>query len=247
MRGLFLMLGFFSRLPVGRLGAYDETVYKKSLFWFPISGLVVGAVTALPLMALTYTFPDFLARHTEFMGLLTVALYVAITGGIHLDGLSDSCDGLMSGRSKERILDIMKDSRIGAFGVIGLILYFLFMYVAVAHLSNWKWVLLMPFVGKTMGYATAGFSVYARPERGMGAVFIESISRWHGLMYLGLALLATVGVLGARGGIAYGAAVASMALVQVWSYGSIQGQTGDTVGLTIEVAQAVFLSAGALL
>ena len=164
IKGFFIMLTFFTRIPIGAWVHYTDTAYKKGLFTFPFVGFVIGVLSCWPFL--------FSSMTSELRALLIVTSYVFISGGIHLDGLADSADGLFSGRDRVRMLEIMKDSQIGTFGVIALIMYFLFFFVSVKSVT-WLWVLYMPFVGKAMGFIAASISRYAREDRGMGYIFIH--------------------------------------------------------------------------
>jgi adenosylcobinamide-GDP ribazoletransferase len=238
MSGFLLVLSFFTRLPLGKYVEYTEKRYLEGLATFPLTGIVIGAFLTLP-----YLMID---GDSAIAGLLVVIIYLFITGGIHLDGLADSCDGLFSNRPKERVLEIMKDSHIGTFGVIALIIYFLCFYVGITRV-DWLWLLLMPLVGKTMGFFAAGLSTYAREDQGMGFLFIDRIQKKHSIIYLTLLLLAIGGLLNIDGLIALcGAFVATMTIMNLTKK-VIGGQTGDTIGMTIEVSQMVFLLCGALL
>ena len=143
MSGFILMLSFFTRLPFGKHVEYTEKRYLEGLATFPLTGIVIGSFLTLPYLLV--------AGDEAITGLMVMIIYLFITGGIHLDGLADSCDGLFSNRPRERVLEIMKDSHIGTFGVIALILYFLCFYLSVTRV-DWLWLLLMPVVGKTLGF-----------------------------------------------------------------------------------------------
>lgn len=235
--GFLLMLSFFTRLPIGHRILFSEERYKDGIWAFPLTGIVTGVILAVP---------AYLTRAmTPLSKLLIIVVYLAITGGIHLDGLADSSDGIFSGRDKKRSLEIMKDSSIGTFGVITLILYFICFYEA-AMLIDWRGFLLMPFVGKTMGTFVASYSVYARKEVGMGTLFIGGTTKSVGVVYMCLAGLASVIILGKDVIVAYGVAcVVAIALAQKIRR-TIDGQTGDTIGMIIEVSQMAFILTGGL-
>lgn len=235
--GFLLMLSFFTRLPIGQYVVFSEERYKDGLWAFPLTGILTGMMLAVPAY-LTRALPP-------LSKLLIIVVYLAVTGGIHLDGLADSADGIFSGRDKKRSLEIMKDSNIGAFGVIALILYFICFYEA-AQIIDWRGFLLMPFVGKAMGTFVASFSIYARKEQGMGALFVGGMPKAVGLLYLCLAGMVSVIVLGKSVMVAYGVAfVVAVALAQKIRH-TIDGQTGDTIGMIIEVSQMAFILTGGL-
>lgn len=238
MKGFLLMLSFFTRIPLGKYVAYEDEKYRKGLVTFPFVGLVIGFFLAI----MTF-IPMVSNTHKSILILLT---YLWVSGGIHLDGLADSADGLLSGRSKERILEIMKDSRIGSFGVIGLILYFMVFFISVQSL-NFKWLWLMPFVGKSFGLIIAGFSRYAREERGMGFIFMHHLHARHAICFALIDLVVCFLVLQWYGLIAW---TASLALIIIISHNvnrKIDGQTGDTIGLIIEMGQMSFIFLGSIL
>ncbi|HAS72872.1 MAG TPA: adenosylcobinamide-GDP ribazoletransferase, partial [Clostridiales bacterium UBA8960] len=198
--GFLLMLSFFTRLPLGNMVAYSAKTYEDGLVTFPAVGLVTGVFVMLPSIILSQQSP--------LLSLLTMLVYLMVTGGIHLDGLADSFDGLFSRRSRERTLEIMKDSHIGTFGVIALILYFMSFFVS-ASLLSWKWLFLMPFVGKTMGYFAASISQYAREDEGMGYIFIRLIEKRSGYLYIAITASFVTHFLGATGLIAMAAGLGS--------------------------------------
>ncbi len=235
MSGFLLMLSFFTRVPIGKWVPYTNERYKSSLVTFPIIGIFIGAF-----LALTVSIPGITGN---IKTLLCILVYIAVTGGIHLDGVADSCDGIFSNRPKERVLEIMKDSHIGAFGVIALILYFMSFYIGAVNL-DWKWLLIMPFVGKTMGYFSAGFSRYAREDHGMGYLFIEEIHKLPACLYLvGMSAMAFA-ILGWTGLIAVFAAFMGTIWLILKTKKVINGQTGDTIGFVIELSQMLFLLTG---
>ena len=108
-------LQFLTRVPV-RLAAFDPQWLHDSARHFPLVGALVGAFGAAVLLAAAQVWPPVLAV------LLAMAATVWLTGGFHEDGLADTCDGLGGAVSRERALLIMKDSRLGSYGALGLVL-----------------------------------------------------------------------------------------------------------------------------
>lgn len=139
---------------------------------FPLVGLVIGLI----LSAGYYLFSLFLPGSITLW--LVVGLLAFLTRGLHLDGLADTLDGLASGGSKERILEVMRDSRIGAFGVIGLILLVGGKYLALDQLSNAYIpysLILMTVMGRNSMVLVCFRSPYARPEGGLAKPFSENL------------------------------------------------------------------------
>jgi adenosylcobinamide-GDP ribazoletransferase len=168
-----------------------------------------------------------------------------ITGGLHLDGLADVSDGVLSCRDRNRIFEIMKDSRIGSFGVIALILYFMSMLSLLGY-SNPTTILLFPVVGRSFALLVCSINKYGK-ESGMGKDFIDNTRWFHvvgGFFLLGILIILLEEY------ILLGAVVITGVFVLMVS-GSINkklgGITGDVIGMTIEFSQVVFLLSAYLL
>lgn len=229
-------LGFLTALPVPRQQVGAATL-ARSLIFFPFVGLLVGAI----LFAIDLALARLLPR--ELRAALLIAALLALTRALHLDGLMDCCDGLFGGFTPERRLAIMRDSRVGAFGVLGAIVFLLLRYGGLIALAgDWRLVglLLPPTLGRwAMALAIVGFP-YARAS-GMGAAFKEAGRGWH----VGLATFAAVGV-----GLGLwlpwgGAAIALVALIALaagrFMVGRLGGLTGDCYGAINELVEAVLL------
>ncbi|MET0209551.1 MAG: adenosylcobinamide-GDP ribazoletransferase [Burkholderiaceae bacterium] len=116
VRLFFIALQFFTRVPVPRWVGFQPDWLQQCARFFPLVGAVIGGVSALVLWGALWVFPPPVA-----VG-LAMAVTVWLTGGFHEDGLADTCDGLGGAVTRERSLAIMKDSRIGSYGALGLIL-----------------------------------------------------------------------------------------------------------------------------
>ena len=128
---LFLTaLGYFTRLPVPAWVPWSAARQHQAMRYFPLVGLVVGAAGAGVYLALGRVLPPTLAV------LLAIAATVRLTGALHEDGWADSCDGLGGGRDHSHILAIMKDSRIGSYGTLGLVLMVLARAAALVELDR---------------------------------------------------------------------------------------------------------------
>lgn len=119
MKRFLAALMFFTRLPLHKVADVPSEYFKRVVELWPFVGWITGGVTALVLYGSTQIFPYSVAV------ILSLLARVLLTGALHEDGLADFCDGFGGGTSRERILAIMKDSHIGTYGVLGLILYFL--------------------------------------------------------------------------------------------------------------------------
>src|SRR5215211_6970646 len=164
----------------------------RAAVWYPFVGLVIGALAGLVWKGAMFVLPPLVA------GALTLAAWVILTGGLHLDGLADCCDGLFVSASRERRLEIMKDPHVGAFGVIGLILVLLLKAVALASLNSASslGILLAASLARWC-ILPSGLLPPARPS-GMAADFVSGSRRsfmiWSAILPLGVMIM-----LGLRG------------------------------------------------
>lgn len=165
MKALCIAFAMYSKLPTPRV-EWTEQSLAWALCWFPLVGAAVGAALWLWLR---------LALWLGLGGILTgagaVFVPIAVSGGIHLDGLCDTCDALGSHQDRARKLDILKDPRIGAFGVMGCGLYLLILFAA------WCQVALSP----RTALALAATPVLSRGLSGLFAVTLPN-ARGSGLL-----------------------------------------------------------------
>ncbi len=109
-------LMFYTRFPVKQIEGWSEEMLNKSTRYFTLTGIIVGGVGASIYLAAVHIFPISIAV------ILSMVATIFFTGAFHEDGFADFCDGFGGGYTKERILEIMKDSRIGTYGTIGLLM-----------------------------------------------------------------------------------------------------------------------------
>src|ERR1035437_10025831 len=166
MRRFLAAIRFLTVLPVaGTLGTRPEDL-AGSVPFFPLVGLLRGAAAGLVAWALAAVVSPMLAA----AGLVVVML--AFSGGLHMDGLSDSADGMLSSRPRERILEIMKDSHIGAMGVIATVCVLMVKFAALASIGGrnlWVVAAFMPLAGRCAILVNMAILPYARPE-GLGKI-----------------------------------------------------------------------------
>ncbi len=125
-----MALMFFTRIPVPSLPDFREEDLTRAARWFPGVGLLIGAIQAAVLLAAATILPPLAAA------LLALAAALMATGAFHEDGLADSFDGLGGGYTREKVLEIMKDSRIGTFGAAALLLALSLQAVALAEIPG---------------------------------------------------------------------------------------------------------------
>lgn len=229
MNGLIVAFGFLTRLPVPRI-TIDARAQAASLKWYPLVGLVLG-VLLVGVGALRHAIPTLPAAA------IVLAAWVALTGGLHLDGLADSADGWIGGMGdRERTLSIMKDPRSGPAGVVALVLILLLKFSALATLSH-SWLLLLPpLLGRGAVIAWFQTTDYVRSQ-GLGEPLRSAPSRG---CVAALVLTVTFCLFFGTPGVV--ALIAACVTAWVWRRAGIHrlgGFTGDTAGALVELVEAV--------
>lgn len=233
-----LMLQFLTTIPLPvRLDVKEED-FGKGLIFAPLTGLVIGSILAASYFVINIVFPNYLTVIFIFV------VYVMLTGGLHIDGLGDTFDGLFSNRSKERILEIMRDSRVGTNAVIAIVSVILLDVTLLSGITNGyivKVLILMPVAGRIGSLIGAGVSKYARSGEGLGKSFIDYCGAKEiiiGLIFyfaIFYCILNQTGLI-----IAAFPAITSLLLVKFFSR-KIGGATGDILGAVCELNQTLFL------
>jgi len=237
---------FLTAVPMSR-HHHDPTPEELagSMAWYPLVGLLLGGVLALSAWLLSMLF----VRGVQDM--LLIVLLVALTRGLHQDGLADTLDGWAGGRTVEQRLAIMRDGRIGAIGATGLILSLGLRYAGLEALPETirlPVLLCMPAVGRWAMVVGAVAAPYARAEGGLAESFLQNLKTRHVLIatvWLAVMLLWAVCPVGASVGLLAAALVARAITAQ--SRRVCGGITGDTLGAINEVAEIAVLLLGPLL
>lgn len=230
-------LEFLTPIPLRGGDRLDPATIGRSSALFPAVGLLLGLMLVGLDRGLSHVLPA-----GPVAALLVVALAI-LSGGLHLDGLADSADGLFGGRTPERRLEIMRDSRIGSFGALTLGLIVLLQWSALVSLvSPWRTpaLLLFPVLGRcALVVALAAFR-YARPQ-GLGVLFRRHVWPWPAPVAIASSLVIAVLLFG--GG---GAFIGVVAILFALALGAaisarLGGLTGDTYGALCELTQILVL------
>jgi adenosylcobinamide-GDP ribazoletransferase len=221
-------------LPVNLPENWSAGDSGRAAVWYPFVGLVIGTLVWLAWKGALFIFPSFVA------GIITLAVWAILTGGLHLDGLADCCDGLFVSAGKERRLEIMKDPHVGAFGVIGVVLVLLLKAATLVSLASGSGlgILLAASLARWC-ILPAGLLPLARPS-GMGADFAAGFQR----SFIGWSAfipIAIVVFLGLRGVLAALAGIAAAGSVLWLAKSRIGGVTGDVFGMLVEIVETVVL------
>ncbi|MFS0837037.1 adenosylcobinamide-GDP ribazoletransferase [Paenibacillus sp. 1P03SA] len=186
--GLVTAIQFLTRLPLPVRIEWTPAVLRRSLAFYPVVGLILGLILAGSGWMLEKALPPMPAAA------LLLCLWIGLTGALHLDGLMDTADGLLSHRSRERMLEIMKDSRVGAMGVIVcaavvLLKWSVMVPLLTGGVLSGSWVLvLVPVWSRTFMAAAVALWPYARSGGGLGG-FFEGEKKPFALLGTGIAFL----------------------------------------------------------
>lgn len=240
LKRLSLALSYVTACPFLQKPSSEQEIAGLSKY-LPVVGLVVGAVLA------TLSFVLHLAAAPPaVIGALIVTIWIAFTGGIHLDGLMDAADGIFSHRSRERMLEIMRDSRTGNFGAVCGFLLMLCKFAGVVSADQticWAALLVVPAWARWCEVITIGCYPYAR-EEGMGKIWHSSTSVPRDIVISALLPVLVTAVIcyftGAwqQIGLACSATVTCGLIAAMYINAQINGQTGDTYGAVVEISEA---------
>jgi adenosylcobinamide-GDP ribazoletransferase len=234
LRNLRTAFGLMTTLPIPLPGSWSAGDSGRASVWYPFVGLVIGAITWLVWKGASLVSPAWVT------GVVTLVVWVLLTGGLHLDGLADCCDGLLASTSIERRLEIMKDPHVGAFGVTGLVLVLMLKAAALGALvpASSFGILLAASLARWC-ILPASLLPLARPS-GMGADFALGFRRsfmlWGAMIPLAIAIL-----VGIRGVLSVFAGLGAAAFVAWLAKSRIGGVTGDVFGLIVEVVEVTVL------
>ena len=241
MKRIALAFSFLTVIPVRLKEAPQPGDLGKSLGWFPLVGAILGVLVCAAAAGLPLVFPPLAAA------VLSAGLWIGLTGGLHLDGLADCCDGMLNASSRERRLEIMKDPRLGTFGGLGLLLAVLLKIAFLSALPAgelWLAVPLAMAAGRWL-LLPAVHQPMARPG-GLGAEFSGGAARVAWLPALAVMGLLT-GLARVRALLAALAAHAAAWLIFRAARSRLGGMTGDVFGLTVEIAELVVLAGFSLI
>ncbi len=233
---LLTALGFLTVIPLGQEKTPPERMAGMMSF-FPAVGLLIGSMLA---------FFDYLAKGLlprQVTDALIIVFLALITGGLHLDGIADTADGLIGGKGdREKALAIMKDSRTGSMGVVAICLLLLVKFMALDSIpSNLRpgALLLAPTLSRWGQVLVSYGSHPARSENSLAGSFMTYLKPPH-LIAASAMAVAFAALFGSLTGLsALAAAAVVCLLLRVFFNYSIGGETGDTIGASSEIAEAL--------
>lgn len=247
MKHLFAAISFLTRLPIPQHFVFEAADVGRATIFFPLVGALLGLLQVGALQLFGNAAHNNLLKAT-LISVLLIVVNVFATGALHLDGLADMADGFGGGRTKERTLEIMRDSLIGSYGATALILLLILKTTAIAALiqtqTAWQFLIIAPALGRWATVPMGKFMLYARKSGGLGnavtdfvgwreligataiaAVLLFVLVDWHSAAKIWLVVVALT-IFTAR-----------LCLKK------IGGVTGDTLGANTEICETAVLLA----
>lgn len=246
MKRFISILQFMTRIPINVDVGFDEE-FHKTLYYFPLVGFILGVITFLIGLVSTKLFDPFIAS------IITTLSGVILTGGLHIDGLGDTFDALYSYRDKEKMLEIMKDSRLGTNSLLAILFLILlkvgFIHSLIINESLWL-IIFMPIIAR-LGVLTIMYKTKTPREKGMGNLFIGKCTMNMiivGTTYSVLLIAVISKVIFFTQTITLIKIISSIVIVFLFInlfkkhvYKKIDGVTGDILGCTIELSEVIYL------
>jgi adenosylcobinamide-GDP ribazoletransferase len=240
----FIAVQFLTRLPVPRLLNSSESELGKAAVFFPLVGLIVGAAAALVFALLQRVLP------VPASVLCAIVFAAFITNGFHEDGLADAFDGFGGGWTKERVLEIMRDSRIGNYGTLALIFLVLGKLNFLSSLPQgqiWRWLIAAHTAARWTILPLCAWLPYARAE-GQGKLVAKQVGALEVVTATATLLVAFL-LLPWRAALAASLVTSLVTLLSgLYFRARLQGITGDCLGATNQLTEvALYLTAVILL
>ena len=235
-----------TRIPIKADIGFDEE-FHKSIVYFPLVGFVIGLISYLIGCLSVNVFDPFVTS------ILIVGAEVIITGGLHIDGLGDTFDAIYSNRDKERMLEIMKDSRLGTNSLLAILFLVLIKIAVLTNIinANLLWIIIfMPIVSR-LGVIVMLYKTVTPRKVGMGNIFIGKAT----LSMFIIAVIYSIAIIGLISKFIFLSSdllllklLSSILIVILFDYlfknhiyKKIDGITGDILGCTIELGELIFI------
>jgi adenosylcobinamide-GDP ribazoletransferase len=236
MKPLLAAIQFLTVIPFPKSFTGGEKELEKCVPFFPVVGLLIGIIIAAFDHVMGFIFPPLPAS------VMTVIAMTGISGGLHMDGLADTADGFFSARPRERVLEIMRDSRTGVMGVLGVVFVIVLkVSVLISLFPPFRpgIIVLMPLAGRCSFVVMMTALPYVRREGGLATAFGVGKS-WLNVLWTSAFLLAAGWLAGHWMGLAASfSALLMAALFSVYCFRKIGGYTGDTLGAGCEITEII--------
>lgn len=236
LQGFVVAFSMYSKIPMPRINWTKENM-KYCMCYFPLIGLVIGVLAYG-----WFRLAVWAGFGTPFRSAVLILIPVAVTGGIHLDGLLDTADALSSYKSREEKLEILKDSHAGAFAIITGICYFVLAFGIYSEMTEDKLRALIPGFLLSRAFSALGLvSLKKAKNSGLLYTFADAAANRRVRTVMILYIFAGTGIMAWAGGIYGWAAAGAVLLSYLWyrhmAYSKFGGITGDLAGCFLQVAE----------
>ena len=243
MNSFLIALQFITTLPIKANLNYSEKNIASSMVYYPLVGTIIGFILVVFNLLLSKIIPDLL------INIILLIIWISLSGGIHLDGLADSFDGLFGGKDKKKILEIMRDSSIGVYGVLALFLILLLKYVLLIELPiQDKNMILMiaPTLSRLSMVLAVYYFPYARKE-GFGKTYKLYLKRNHVILAFVWTVIISITLLFWQGIVLIITGLLFSFVISKFITNKIDGLTGDNYGAINEIVEVLTLLIAILL
>lgn len=238
LNNFLLMVQFMTRLPVNLSLPCESENFKKGAVMLPLVGLIIGGLQWIVFFLLIKILP------LKVTAAIVVLTGVLITGALHIDGLGDTCDGFYAFKGKDRIIEIMKDSRIGTYACLAIVFDILLKFSGIASLSytdKGMIIIAVPVISRAAQVFLFSIGRTAK-STGSGNLFIGNVGKTEAVTALAAAFLITLPLLGMKIVILlFIAAIAVTLSFNFYCDKKIGGLTGDTLGANNELVEIAIL------
>ncbi|MFH1507553.1 MAG: adenosylcobinamide-GDP ribazoletransferase [Candidatus Omnitrophota bacterium] len=231
MKRLLIAFQFLTALPFKIRSEIKEEDYARSLVYFPIVGMTIGVT--LSAISLCCGFLPVLV-----LGAIVLIFSAFLTGALHLDGFADTCDGFYGLKSKEEILRIMRDSRVGVIGVVGVTLLLLLKFSLIIGIPRdilWRSLITMCCFARWT-QAVGCLLPYAR-DKGKAGLFIKYARKEYIIIGGVFTIIVSCALFGLKGIIIFFASLIPALIFICHAKSKIGGMTGDTIGAVSEITE----------
>ena len=240
MTGFIDAVTFLTRVPL-RTHDHDDASIARAVPWFPVVGAGVGLVVAGVYVGTLFVLPAFVSAT------LAIACGLLVTGAFHEDGLGDVADAFGGGRDREDRLRILKDPRLGTFGVLAVALSLLLRVGAVSTLGRTDAVLAIPAAHALSRAASVAAMLGFKPvDDGLGAAYTRALGRGRGVVGVVVGIAIAAGLLRTWALLAVAIGLAAALLIGVLARSKIGGINGDVLGAVQQITEigVLLLAAG---
>ncbi|MBN1375585.1 MAG: adenosylcobinamide-GDP ribazoletransferase [Dehalococcoidia bacterium] len=231
----FTALRFLTIIPVPSSTVDESGMIGKSIPFFPVVGLLIGVILYGLCIVLRMALP------MPVVSALLIVCLAILTGAHHLDGLIDTCDGMVAGKTREQRLSIMSDTRVGAFGITGICLLLLLKYAVISNSTDMAVLILFPVISR---WTLAGAILIFPSARDEGLGFITRKSaRWTGFIWATVpALLVSIVLAGLIEGLLLLISLFALTYCVGLAFSRLYGWlTGDNYGALVEIGETLAL------